>query len=69
MAAVGANRGPYGHAGLLALLRERPGADHAFFSKMGTNMPTPEKIARYFTNVGEGELGDDPPGPEALTTA
>ena len=70
MTAPGANRGPYNcHAGMLARLHELSGAGHMCFTKNGTEMPQPENIAAYFTNVAEGKLGDDPPGPTALTTA
>jgi hypothetical protein len=36
---------------------------------MDTAAPQFENAARYFANVGEGVLGDVPPGPVALTTA
>jgi hypothetical protein len=45
------------------------GSSHAALSTMDTDTSQFENTARSFSNVGEGEFGDAPPSPIALTTA
>lgn len=39
------------------------------FAKTGRGLPQSGNQMAIFANTGEGALGDDPPGPVALTTA